>query len=242
MTATNRDLRAQVAEGAFREDLYYRLNVIQIQIPPLRERGDDIMRLVEHYFERAATAHGLPQPTLTPDAAQLLLGYGWPGNVRELRNITERLVLQDRPRPVTPDDLPLEIRGGHGVRSAVSAGACVETAGPPSATPRDSTLETVRRLRERMQVGEDFWVVVYQAFKARELTRADLAALIDSGLRETRGSYRALLKVFNLPPTDYKRFHAFLYQQQCNLPVKSYRELRPAESQRDTSAAHWAAC
>ena len=228
ITSTNRDLRAQVAAGAFREDLYYRLNVIQIQIPPLRERGEDIMRLVQHYLERAASAHGLPQPTLTPDAAQLLLGYGWPGNVRELRNITERLVLRDRSRPLTPDDLPLEIRGVGGVGSAVSPGACVETAGPPSATPHDSTSETVRRLRERMQAGEDFWAVVRQAFMARELTRADLAALIDSGLQETRGSYRALLQVFNLPPTEYKRFHAFLYQHKCNLPVRPYRELRRA--------------
>jgi hypothetical protein len=92
-----------------------------------------------------------------------------------------------------------------------------------------------------MQAGEDFWVVVYQAFKARALTRADLAALIDSGLQETRGSYRALLQVFHLPPTEYKRFHAFLYQHQCNLPVKPYRELRATPSQRDTSAAHRAA-
>jgi hypothetical protein len=77
-----------------------------------------------------------------------------------------------------------------------------------------------------MQVGEDFWAVVREAFRARELTRGELAALVDRGLQETRGSYRALLKVFRLPPSDYKRLHAFLYQQQCNLPVAQYRKPR----------------
>jgi hypothetical protein len=75
--------------------------------------------------------------------------------------------------------------------------------------------------------GEDFWSVVGQAFKARELTRADLTALVDRGLTETRGSYRALLALFNLPESDYKKFHAFLYQQRCNLPVATYRARRP---------------
>ena len=78
-----------------------------------------------------------------------------------------------------------------------------------------------------MDAGEDFWAVVGQAFKARELTRADLTALIDRGLTETHGSYRALLGLFNLPESDYKRFHAFLYQQRCNLPVAPYRARRP---------------
>ena len=71
--------------------------------------------------------------------------------------------------------------------------------------------------------GADFWDVVQKPFRAHEVTRAELAALIDRGLQETRGSYRALVKLFNLPPSDYKRFHAFLYQQNCNLPVGPYR-------------------
>lgn len=236
ITATNRDLRAQIGAGAFREDLYYRLNVIQIHIPPLRERGEDILLLLQHYFERAAQAHRLRQPSLTPDAAQLLLAYEWPGNVRELRNVTERLVLQDRMRPLIPDDLPREIRGQR-ADGAVLARAAGDMASPAAGTIGAANAKMVERLWERMQAGEDFWTVVHQAFKARELTRADLAAVIDSGLQQTRGSYRALLKVFNLPPADYKRFHAFLYQQDCNLPVKPYRELRLALSQRDPAAA-----
>jgi len=221
ITATNRDLRQRITEGVFREDLYYRLNVIQIRIPPLRDRGNDIVLLLDHYLERAAHSHRLRHPALTPEAAELLLAYQWPGNVRELRNVAERLVLQDRVGPIGADALPHEIRSGR-------APSTMERT-PSPAQPREEAAPVVRAsaiaeaLWRRMDAGEDFWSVVGQAFKARELTRADLTALVDRGLTETRGSYRALLALFNLPESDYKRFHAFLYQQRCNLPVAPYR-------------------
>src|SRR4051812_29747796 len=87
--ATNRDLRVQISAGLFREDLYYRLNVIQIQMPPLRDRAEDIPALVQHFLEQHATSHALHAPAISPDAAQLLMAYSWPGNVRELRNVAE---------------------------------------------------------------------------------------------------------------------------------------------------------
>ena len=226
ITATNRDLRAQIESGAFREDLYYRLNVIQIRVPPLRDRGEDILMLFEHYLEHASRTHGLPKPTLTPEAAHQLLTYGWPGNVRELRNVTERVVLRNRPRPLTPDDLPLEIRGAQSASASPAAAVSVTASALESPAPREAGADRVQQLWDRMQVGEDFWAVVREAFRARELTRGELAALVDRGLQETRGSYRALLKVFRLPASDYKRLHAFLYQQQCNLPVAQYRKPR----------------
>jgi DNA-binding NtrC family response regulator len=233
ITATNRDLRARIAAGEFREDLYYRLNVIQIIIPPLRDRGNDILLLLDHYLAHAAAAHRLPQPQVTPDAAQLLLAYAWPGNVRELRNVTERLVLQDRSRPVMPDDLPSDIRD-----SAVPT--TVGLVRDYTKASEEANATTVERLWGRMAAGEDFWVVVHQAFKRRELARPDVAALIDRGLRETHGSYRALLTLFNLSQTDYKRFHAFLYQQNCNLPIKAYRS-GGASFRRDSGTAFSAA-
>ena len=230
ITATNRDLRQRIADGHFREDLFYRLNVIQIRIPPLRERGNDILLLMNHYLLHAAQSHRLRPPTLMPSAAELLLAYQWPGNVRELRNVAERIVLQDRVGPVPPDAMPHEIRDGHTV-STGRPGA--EGAPTPMATSAKNASSSVPasamadRLWQRMDAGEDFWSVVGQAFKARELTRADLTALVDRGLTETRGSYRALLALFNLPDGDYKKFHAFLYQQRCNLPVAPYRARRP---------------
>jgi hypothetical protein len=100
------------------------------------------------------------------------------------------------------------------------------------------------RLWDRLANGEDFWAVVHQPFKAHELTRDDLAALIHRGLEYTRGSYRALLGVFGLPPTDYKRFHAFLYQQNCNLPVGPYRMARanPRRQERRASPFYTPVC
>jgi DNA-binding NtrC family response regulator len=228
ITATNRDLRAQIAAGAFREDLFYRLNVIQIRIPPLRERGEDVLLLFRHYLARASEAHGIAMPELTADAAQLLLAYSWPGNVRELRNMTERLVLYGLERPITPDDLPDEVTEGASARAssrnpqAINPG---ETATPgPAPSPGDAAADSVvERLWAQLMAGQDFWAAVQQPFRLHELTRADLASLVDRGLQQTHGSYRALVKLFNMPAVDYKRFHAFLYQQNCNLPVGPYR-------------------
>lgn len=235
ITATNRDLREQIASGTFREDLFYRLNVIQLHVPPLRERQEDVPALLEHYLARAASTFGVPVPALTDDASQLLVAYAWPGNIRELRNVAERLTLRDAGRPLTADDLPTELRTGapkmasatHSASATPTMPALVsQTPAAPAASERRSS-GAAEELWHRMANGEDFWTVVHKAYKARELARHDLASLIDRGLQETRGSYRALLKVFHLPSSDYKRFHAFLYQQRCNLPVASYRRRVP---------------
>src|SRR5262245_31600097 len=109
ITATHRDLRAQIAEGRFREDLYYRLNVIQIRVPPLRDRSSDIRSLFHHFLRESSSAHNLSCPILTPEAEATLEGYRWPGNVRELKNIAERVVVRDAGHPITPRDLPTEL-------------------------------------------------------------------------------------------------------------------------------------
>jgi DNA-binding NtrC family response regulator len=170
ITATNRDLQAQIAAGAFRQDLYYRLNVIHITVPPLRDRGDDIMPLLRYYLERAAATHRLPVPVLDPDAAQLLVSYSWPGNVRELKNITERLVLQEAQGPITPHRLPPEIRGADPMPIAMPAPM---PSPKPAPTPihrsvptvmdaalSERALTTVDGLWARLMSGEDFWTVV----------------------------------------------------------------------------------
>jgi len=228
ITATNRDLRKQIESGQFREDLYYRLNVIQIAVPPLRQRGDDILLLLRYYLQRASEAHRLPLPELTPDAEQLLLRYAWPGNIRELKNMTERLVVRASEAPIRPDDLPRETRGVAEPSVPTLAPAADEGPRGQAASGRHVVKgsEAAERLWQRLLAGEDFWTVVHQPFKAHELTRDDLAALIDRGLQHTRGSYRALLTTFGLPTSDYKRFHAFLYQQNCNLPVGPYRSAK----------------
>ncbi|MFL5367186.1 MAG: sigma 54-interacting transcriptional regulator, partial [Myxococcales bacterium] len=93
ISATNDDLTRLVAERRFREDLYYRLSTLVLQLPPLRRRGDDILLLARHLLAKVCSKHGLSARTLTDDACRALLGHGWPGNVRELANVIERAVL-----------------------------------------------------------------------------------------------------------------------------------------------------
>jgi len=93
VAATNSDLEAAVRAGRFREDLYYRLNVITLELPPLRERGEDVIRLAEFFLAKFAAQYQLPQPALTPEVRRALVAHAWPGNIRELRNTVERAVL-----------------------------------------------------------------------------------------------------------------------------------------------------
>ena len=116
IAATNRDLAAMMKSGTFREDLYYRLNVFECTVPPLRERPEDIEPLAAKLLRSASAKYGTP-PTLSQAARQALLRYGWPGNVRELRNVMERVALLAAGREVTLADLPPALSAGEGVRS-----------------------------------------------------------------------------------------------------------------------------
>ena len=103
--ATNRDLQKMVQQGNFREDLYYRLNVITIELPPLRERGDDLTLLLTHFLSEYSAENGFDPPNLSSDTFSILKNYSWPGNVRELRNFCENLVVLKRGKEITPYDL-----------------------------------------------------------------------------------------------------------------------------------------
>ncbi len=109
VAATNRDLRKAIAEGRFREDLFYRLNVFPITTPPLRERKEDILKLAEHFTRVASTNIGVTTRTISPEAARVLVNYEWPGNIRELGNIIERAVLMADGNTLYPNHFPLEM-------------------------------------------------------------------------------------------------------------------------------------
>lgn len=109
LAATNRDLRQAIDEKLFREDLYYRLHVFPIQLPPLRQRGQDILVLTRFFFENEARKHQKPVPVLTDEAQKCLLSYSWPGNVRELKNVVERTLLLYPLLRLEPGHLPPEI-------------------------------------------------------------------------------------------------------------------------------------
>jgi DNA-binding NtrC family response regulator len=109
LAATNRDLRAEIAQGTFRADLYYRLNGLSLTVPPLRERASEIVPLAEYFCSQSAEALKKARPTFDPDTLYALVRYEWPGNVRELRSVIERAVLLSRNGVIVPDNLPDEI-------------------------------------------------------------------------------------------------------------------------------------
>jgi DNA-binding NtrC family response regulator len=133
IAATHRDLEAEVAAGRFRQDLYFRLARLPIEVPPLRQRGDDVRLLAEHFFERFAGVHRLRRKQVEPSIWPLLEAYAWPGNVRELRNLCERLVVLGGD-PITPGELPDGFaRPGPGLD--VAAGGLLRLAGGAGVLP-----------------------------------------------------------------------------------------------------------
>jgi two-component system NtrC family response regulator len=110
IAATNRELDALATEGKFRQDLYYRINVVPLRIPPLRERRDDIPLLAEHFLQQAQQRHGRAPHRVAPAAMRILCDYPWPGNVRQLRNLMERLVVTVESPTLHAEDLPPEFR------------------------------------------------------------------------------------------------------------------------------------
>jgi transcriptional regulator with PAS, ATPase and Fis domain len=231
ITATNRNLRDLIGQGLFREDLYYRINVIHIVVPPLRERREDVPLLVDHFLRRFTTRplHGngngggntnggqalaltneySPVKAIASDALAALAEYSWPGNVRQVENVVERLVVTGRREVIQLDDLSPEIR----------------VPGQVHLRPRRERRRTVadelfKKLRED---GESFWTAVYPLYMNREITRGNVRDLVHKGLEEARGNYKIVLRLFNMESTDYKRFLNFLRKHDCQLPFKEYR-------------------
>src|SRR6266851_5326131 len=120
IAATNRNLQTQIAEKGFRDDLYYRLNVLPVAIPPLRERRDDIPLLVAHFIPEFSERHELEPPCVPDEVIAKLTAYDWPGNVRELKNVIERLVVRNQSGAIALADLPREI-SGHWPEAAVAS-------------------------------------------------------------------------------------------------------------------------
>jgi DNA-binding NtrC family response regulator len=123
IAATNLNLTEEVKAKRFREDLFYRLNVIEIRLPALRERREDIPLLADAFFRKCAGTRQKPLQGIAEPALALLVDYAWPGNVRELENVIERAVTLARGEKVMPDDLPPMIQGTRGVRQVIEEGA-----------------------------------------------------------------------------------------------------------------------
>jgi transcriptional regulator with PAS, ATPase and Fis domain len=210
IAATNRNLRHLIDQGQFREDLFYRLNVIHLRIPPLRDRREDIPTLVEHFLEGHARkgTHGSVRG-FAPDAMQILCEYVWPGNVRELENVIERLIVTARSEFIQAKDLPIEL----------------QTQRHMSLRPKHERRRTVADdlYKKLTEERESFWTTVYPLYMQREITRANVRDLVRKGLEDARGNYKLVTRLFNIEPRDYKKFLNFLRKHECQLPFKEYR-------------------
>jgi DNA-binding NtrC family response regulator len=185
IAATNCDLSVMVHKSEFREDLYYRLNVFTIQVPPLRHRLDDIPLLVDHFLRN--------RKMITAEALEKLRNYSYPGNVRELENIVETAVYTAPGHSIHADDITLPIQS-------------------------DNSLPD-----EELIVG-NFWDSVATPFSERLITRKQVERVISRGLEKTRGSYKKLLPLFQIPESDYKRFMDFLRRSRCNVDFRQFRK------------------
>ena len=137
IAATNRPLRESVEIGEFRSDLYYRLNVLRIYLPPLRERRSDIPILLRRFIDEFSREHDRPFAGISPEAAQLMIDYPWPGNVRELRNLVESMVVLSHGREIQPADLPRQIREGNARLLPVRIGSVDRSAEGPGTSGRE---------------------------------------------------------------------------------------------------------
>jgi transcriptional regulator with PAS, ATPase and Fis domain len=213
VAATNRNLSEMVASGAFREDLLYRLRVIHLHVPPLRERPDDIRPLAMHFFARSG--HLI---TLTDEAWDLLSRYRWPGNVRELQNIVEQMAwLSASPdAPLGVDQLPPGLKTG----------------GQALLPARERRRQVADELyRALVEGGYSFWEHIHPLFLNRDITRHDIRELVRRGLSASRGNYRTLLQLFNIPASDYKRFLNFLSTHDCRADFREFRNAHGEVSQ-----------
>jgi transcriptional regulator with GAF, ATPase, and Fis domain len=209
IAATNKNLRDLIAQQAFREDLFYRLNVIHLVVPPLRERRGDIPALVDRFLTRSMATGHYALRAVAPETMDVLCKYSCPGNVRELQNLVERLAVTCQREIALPEDLPPEIR-------LLPFG----TYKPRRERRRTVSDELYQRLVES---GESFWTAVYPLYMNREITRGNLRDQVKKGLQEARGNYRIVVRLFNMDPSDYKRFLNFLRTHECQVSFKEFR-------------------
>jgi transcriptional regulator with PAS, ATPase and Fis domain len=221
ITATNRNLTEMIAAGQFREDLFYRLCVIRLEVPPLRERPEDIRALAAHFLDRSER-----RLTLTDEALLAFQRYRWPGNVRELLNVVEQLVWLAPTGIVGVEHLPPSMRSGARVIA-------------PAADRRRQAADDLYDALVRH--GASFWEHVYPMFLARDITRHDLRELVRRGLRESKGRYKALLKLFGMSTRDYRRFMNFLAAHDCGVGFREFRDPGASSGAPSESFASYAA-
>ena len=206
VAATNRSLNELAADRQFRRDLIFRLRYFQLEVPPLRDRGDDWHYLLEHYLRKLYRRYGVSKH-FSDDSLRLLEEYPWPGNVRELITVTTTGYALSDGSVIEPRDFVGQLED--------------EDATARKGRPREDRLGLLERgLR---QGGSSFWESVQEPFLERDLNRREVRNLIARGLRETGGSYRQLLDLWHIEGSHYQKFMDFLRHHR--LKPKSYQDL-----------------
>lgn len=198
VAATNHDLKDAIGRGSFRRDLYHRLNVVHVVLPPLRDRPEDVSDLIDHFL---ALPRGL-EGAIEPGARARLVAHDWPGNVRELHHVLERARLLAATRTVTVADLPPELREGY-TSAAVAASPAPSLPHPPHARADE--------LYAALVAGQvSFWSAVREPFLRRELSADDVRRVVRRLHHECGGSYKELARRLGIA-ADYKKLLNFLH-------------------------------
>ena len=192
IAATGRDLTQEVEQGRFRQDLFYRINVVTIPLPPLRERGEDVRLLVEHFLRRHAPEMGKPQVKgLSPEAQEVLLSYRWPGNVRELQNVVRRGIAMCRGERVGVDDLPDHLVTSAGEEGSPAVAAAAAQAGVGGGG-------FFHQRAQRMAAFEKEYLTALLKSHQGDVAAAAREAKVP------RGTYYRLLKNHDVKPAEYR--------------------------------------
>ncbi|MBI3072917.1 MAG: sigma 54-interacting transcriptional regulator [Deltaproteobacteria bacterium] len=217
LAATNADMRSLIADGRFREDLFYRLNLLTIQIPPLRDRRTDIPLLANHLLAKHARAYSKPVASirLSEAALRALMDYHWPGNVRQLEAILLRaLILYGDPTIVAREDVDAAIQEDEG-RAPDSA---------QDEAPRGNG--TSAALFGQIQSGDgSFWEIVYKPFHDHALSRSVVRGVIETALAEAGGYYKRAARLLAVEESDYMRFMDFLKNSGCKVDFRKFRKV-----------------
>ena len=198
VAATNKDLRVAIKNKEFREDLYYRLHVLEIEIPPLRKRKEDIEAFI---IQNQRYLKGKEMGT---DFWEVILQHDWPGNMRELITVLKRAgILLDS--PITGEKIKELIYGSSYSKSF----ACAED------------MNWKEDIWKKLGKGESFWDIVKEPFLNRDLNRGQVQAVLVDALAQTNGNYKDTLKIFNIDPDEYGNFMKFLYRNDLTSPSRA---------------------